>query len=823
MSQPEAPNPRLEALGAELASTRRALHKAQLALSDLARGTSLFERRMQEELAVYRRQRAWRVMLWIRAAYDKAVRRGLTGKLSLLGGLDPDSQELAFPALSDYISPTARELLDRAAVPPACAGLLHGQRRADIIVLPIVEFDFRFQRPQQLAIELARRGHRVFWLTPARRLPPHSPLSYETVWLPKNLHAVRLQARPVDIYREHWTPSLLEEYLSALREFYRDWAITGSILLVQFPFWRQLALRLRQEQNALLLYDSMDDWDTFHNVSPFARAEESALAREADILTVSAHRLEQKFSASASPVLVRNAVDFDFYRQAPERHAVATLPKPVIGYFGAIADWFDLPLVECVVRSRPQYNFVFIGQVFHRDTRALAALPNVRLIGAQPYESLPGYLRDFDVCLIPFLLNQVTEATDPVKLYEYFAYGKPVVSTPLPELAHCGDMVYTGRDAAEFAARIDQALAESDPALTQARLHFAASNTWAHRATTIDEAVRAATPLISILLVTHNSAEFLRPCLASIARNTFYPNYEVILFDNASTDSTPGIARQAAARDPRIRFIASPANEGFARGNNHAAAQARGQYLVLLNADTLVTPGWLARLRTHLLRDPKIGLVCAVTNFSGNETKVTANFRNQTEMEAGAMERAAGNCHERSTSPWPPCSASCSPGPCLTNSAAWTNASAPACSRMTTSPTASASPPPRGRRRGYLHPPLRPGLVRPTPLPGYEKLFETNRRAFEAKWNMPWTPHKTRPGVHPAFGEPRIRPPNSATCSTRRSRPCPPGRSCSAPSTSAGSTFPPSGSPPGALPPLLELPPRPGLSNPAALPCFSSL
>jgi glycosyltransferase involved in cell wall biosynthesis len=102
---------------------------------------------------------------------------------------------------------------------------------------------------------------------------------------------------------------------------------------------------------------------------------------------------------------------------------------------------------------------VLLGGTFDVDVSRLRGLPNVQLLGQQPYETMPQYLFHFDACIIPFKINPITEATDPVKLYEYLSGGKPVISVKLPELAPYRDYVYLADDAAEFAAKLDQALA----------------------------------------------------------------------------------------------------------------------------------------------------------------------------------------------------------------------------------------------------------------------------------------------------------------------------------------------------------------------------
>ena len=154
------------------------------------------------------------------------------------------------------------------------------------------------------------------------------------------------------------------------------------------------------------------------------------------------------------PSLARNGADFEFFRGAQSTNLLAGVPGPVIGYFGAIADWIDLDLVSAVAALRPHYSFVLIGQVFGRDMSDLESLPNVYLLGNQRYELIPSFLADFDACTIPFLLNQVTRATDPVKVYEYLSQGKPVIATDMAELAQCGDLIYIGKDPEDFARKI---------------------------------------------------------------------------------------------------------------------------------------------------------------------------------------------------------------------------------------------------------------------------------------------------------------------------------------------------------------------------------
>jgi len=438
---------------------------------------------------------------------------------------------------------------------------------------------------------------------------------------------------------------------------------------------------------------------------------------------------------------------------------MAVIPRPVVGYFGAIADWIDLDLIGDVAAMRPQYSFVLIGQVFGRDMSALERLPNVYLLGNQKYELIPSFLSGFDACTIPFLLNQVTKATDPVKIYEYLSQGKPVIATDMAELAQCGDMIYIGRDGEDFARKVDAALAETDIVLRARRIEFARLNTWARRVAAIDARVRRQFPLVSILIVTHNSAEFVAPCLESIRDSTAYPAYEVIVVDNASSDPTADIVEKYAEADRRVQINRLAENTGFAAGNNLAARKASGEYLIILNVDTVVTSGWIERMLRHVRRDRSIGIICPVTNFAGNEIKINVDYADAGQMRHFALKvcrEEQGRATDIDMAPL-----YCALIPRLV----WAEAGELDEGfglGMYEDDDFSV----RVRRAGYrvtvaadcfIHH-FGQGSFSKMRSEEYQAIFESNRKRFEEKWKISWKPHRTRPGVRPAYEERRFTP-----------------------------------------------------------------
>lgn len=531
-------------------------------------------------------------------------------------------------------------------IPAAAPALDPGESTTyDIVCFSIIDWSFRWQRPQQLMSRLADAGHRVFFLRTASFLPPGTR-TFEAVPLRPNVWEIRL-APPVqfDVYNGAIPPQTAEWFPRMLDELRREFGIAAAVSIVQIATWTRVAEAARARFGWKVVYDCMDEWKSFPGMQAAVTREEERLVEQADLVAVSATRLLAKWKevrASRPPVLVRNAADFEFYQSATRENLLGHLRRPIVGYFGAIARWLDVELVQRVAVERPDYTFVLIGGVFDVNVTPLENLPNVRFLGQQPYAQMPSYLASFDACMIPFVVDEVTAATDPVKFYEYVCLGKPVVATPMPELEPHRELLYFATTSSEFASQLDAALHENDPGLVARRVALARENTWTARVETLHEAIRDAHPRVSIIVVTYGNRELTRLCLDAVFHTTLYANFEVIVVDNASTDGTPEMLQELARQDDRVRVILNRTNLGFAAANNQGIRAATGDVLVLLNNDTVPARGWLMRMLRHL-EDPKIGLVVAVTNFSGNESRIAVPYTTLDGMPAFAEEYVRAN------------------------------------------------------------------------------------------------------------------------------------------------------------------------------------
>ena len=233
-----------------------------------------------------------------------------------------------------------------------------------------------------------------------------------------------------------------------------------------------------------IIFDCLDDFTSFGNVISEREKEELSLISSSDlVLATSSYLLKKVMNKTKRSLFLPNAGEFEHFNKT--KNGRLKYKKPIIGYFGSISDWFDTDLIEYLASSRSEFTFVMIGYTFGADIRKLQEFPNVHFLGERPYSELPKYLHDFDVCLIPFKMIPLIDATHPVKIYEYFAAGKPVVATKMTELYPMADMCYLAKDKEDFLKKLDLAVNEKDETITKKRMKFASENTWEHRFETL--------------------------------------------------------------------------------------------------------------------------------------------------------------------------------------------------------------------------------------------------------------------------------------------------------------------------------------------------
>lgn len=375
----------------------------------------------------------------------------------------------------------------------------------DVVFFGAVDWTHTWQRPQQIASRLAAHG-RVLYVDPmglrgvrlsdaprlVRRLKAREA-SAEA--LPDGVtvlsgHAATLASglrAP-----SHWTARLMT---ASVRRALAQAGIDRPVIWAGTPS-PALVAALDRLPARLVVYDCADAVAAFRPGQGEVEEAERVLAQRADVVFATSAVLETRMRRwNARTLLVPNAADYDhFSRDVPPAEIPAelsALPRPVIGYVGEVADWLDTSLLRALAARHPGWSIVLVGPAT-AEARAALAAPNIRVLGRRPYSELPRYLAGFDCTLIPFRATPLTAAVSPIKLYEYLAAGKPVVSTPLPSVMPFAREILIAAGP-RFLEAVEQAVAgASSTAAAESRRRCARAHTWDHRVARIEEALRSA-------------------------------------------------------------------------------------------------------------------------------------------------------------------------------------------------------------------------------------------------------------------------------------------------------------------------------------------
>jgi len=242
------------------------------------------------------------------------------------------------------------------------------------------------------------------------------------------------------------------------------------------------------------VYYCVDDYSHLPGVNGDAiRTMERELLRKVDVAFFTSKKLyNDKKHLTRNPNYSPHSVDYAHFSRAqtddlrvPED--ISHLRSPIIGFVGLVEKWMDLDLINYLATKRMEWNFVFIGRIA-TDISSID-LPNVRFLGFREYRIVPSYLANFDVCIIPFKNNQLTNFINPIKLKEYLATGKPVVSTYMPELEDNKKLIGIANDYDDFLWQIEYALNNNTPDSRHERIKSVFVDTWEERVNTVWEKI----------------------------------------------------------------------------------------------------------------------------------------------------------------------------------------------------------------------------------------------------------------------------------------------------------------------------------------------
>jgi glycosyltransferase involved in cell wall biosynthesis len=332
-----------------------------------------------------------------------------------------------------------------------------------LIVFSHLRWNFVYQRPQHLMTRLARHYPVVFVEEPVRGATARIDVSTPA----EGVQVLRPQT-PVDAAGFH------DDQLPVLGPLLAGWlrerGIEDRLAWLYTPMALPLLTGL---QPRAIVYDCMDELSAFKDAPRQARQREAALMKRAHLVLAGGPSLfEAKRALHPDVLCLPSAVEAQHY--APQiatskielmlraEQVQGRIPGPRLGFFGVIDERLDTALVAAVADAERDWQVVMVGPVARIDPASLPRRPNIHWLGQQPYQLLPQLVADWDVCLLPFALNDSTRYISPTKTLEYMAAEKPIVSTPVHDVvAMYGDVVRIGADTAGFIEACRWSLSET--------------------------------------------------------------------------------------------------------------------------------------------------------------------------------------------------------------------------------------------------------------------------------------------------------------------------------------------------------------------------
>ncbi len=585
----------------------------------------------------------------------------------------------------------------------------------DIVCISSIEWDFNWQGSQEMASRLAAAGNRVLFIENTGIRAPGLKDAGRIVrrfrhWLRSlgshglrevnpNLHIHSPLVLPP--FGASWGRRLNAKFfLKQVRRAVRYLGMKDIVILCYLPTDTVLDLveMLRTPQSVVVYYRV----DNLALLTPHAeqlRQSEESLIKLSDLVFANSEALAQLPLSMRSNVYVfPPSVNLEAFAPedepalAPEAHGdmaaprrdgngmkasgaerenkSGRLPRPVIGYVGALTRHVNQNLLTALARLRPQWSWVFVGPC-SSPFDEMRRLPNVHLLGQQPHGELVNFIRDFDVCIIPYNLSAYTTTVVPTKLNEYLAVGKPVVSTNLPAVCSFNEehdiLLTSDEQPGRFLQAIEEALQlPKDGAAVERRRAVASYGDWQTRIEAMSELLETTlrakqmtapcrsanaravseptgkSPRVLVSVLSHNSAPTTLAALRCFNRQT-YPDYRLQLVDNASTDDTP---RRAEREFPGLDIKVLPENTGYTGGCNHILRQAREEgydYVVISTHDVEVDERAVERLVETALANPSAGVVGAVEhNLSVNRSRAAGGGSYSSWFSRAAWQTACG-------------------------------------------------------------------------------------------------------------------------------------------------------------------------------------
>jgi glycosyltransferase involved in cell wall biosynthesis len=346
----------------------------------------------------------------------------------------------------------------------------HEGKEFYIFPSPSCPWGYMFQRPQQLSRALAKKGNMVFYMV-------DTSYPYAPDWFVRGIFEIEPN---IYLVNDNHNGDLFIKIIAGERlNIWQYWPHQ----LENIKRWEKLL------SNYQKIYDCIDHLETFpdyHNINTdFLKSVNEANIVLATAKNIQTSLLEYRKDCLYIPngVNLGDFVNFKKY-PCPKLDKIRSEGSIIIGYYGAIAEWFDFGTVEYIAKKNQGWTIVLVGEVYPNVEKEVAKLNqynNIKIFKRVDYKFIPQLLSKFDVAILPFILNNITKSTSPVKIFEYLAGGKPVVSSPLPEILDI-DCIFFGKGTIEFNKMVSLSIFKKDDQQFISQIkQVAQQNTWDKR------------------------------------------------------------------------------------------------------------------------------------------------------------------------------------------------------------------------------------------------------------------------------------------------------------------------------------------------------
>lgn len=372
-------------------------------------------------------------------------------------------------------------------------------KNENIICISSIDWDFIWQGHQEIMSIFANSGNRVLFIeNTGVRVPgirDINRLKKRLINWFKGIKGFKEVRQGLYVYSPVILPfpySRLARFInknflfSSLRKWVKLMDFEDAIIWTFLPTGTALDI-INELGSRYVVYYCIADFNELADIRKVWKTE-AVLIKKSDIIFAQGKALEEKCRGLNDNVHIFpfgvNINIFDYTTNLSEKYKhndIINIKKPIIGYIGGIHRHVDFDLLMYIANSNSNWSLVLIGPI-QTDISSLEQLPNIVFLGEKDFHLLPGYIKEFDVCIIPYLKNEFTKTVYPTKLNEYHALGKPVVATELPEIITFNkenkNLVLIAKTKEEFVKKIQDALEKKDGNLVNKRIESAKRHSW---------------------------------------------------------------------------------------------------------------------------------------------------------------------------------------------------------------------------------------------------------------------------------------------------------------------------------------------------------